>query len=115
MSSAQPIILTPQALAHVQTWLTTTNAIGIRLAIKKTGCSGYKYVVELADAELAEDHIFPQTDGTKVLVNSEALALVNGTTIDYVRSGLNSQFRFFNPNETGSCGCGESFTTREQD
>lgn len=112
--SVEPIILTPQALAHVQAWINTANAIGVRLAIKKTGCSGYKYVVELADQQLATDHIFPQKDGTKVLVNDEALTFVKGTTIDYVRSGLNSQFRFFNPNETGSCGCGESFTTREQ-
>ncbi len=58
----------------------------------------------------AQDQVFEQ-HGVKVIVDSQALPLVDGTEIDFVRQGLNRNFAFRNPNVAGECGCGESFST----
>ena len=58
----------------------------------------------------AEDEVFEFED-TRVVVSRQALPVLNGTTVDFVKQGLNSMFRFHNPNAGALCGCGESFTT----
>lgn len=85
------------------------SGIGLRLGVKKAGCSGYAYVVDYADAVSPEDAVFEQ-HGVKVVVAPEALPYLDGIEIDYRREGLNEAFRFSNPNVKASCGCGESFT-----
>lgn len=82
---------------------------GLRLGIKKTGCSGFAYVVDYADGPSAEDVVF-EDQGVKVVVNRESLPYLDGTQVDYVRQGLNESFKFHNPNVKDECGCGESFT-----
>ena len=82
---------------------------GLRLGIKKTGCSGFAYVVDYADSPSAEDVVF-EDQGVKVVVNRESLPYLDGTQVDYVRQGLNESFKFHNPNVKDECGCGESFT-----
>ena len=84
-------------------------AAGVRFGIRKTGCSGFGYVVDLADAVHAEDQVF-DLDGVRVVVDAKSLPFIEGTRIDYTRNGLNAAFVFHNPNATGECGCGESFT-----
>jgi iron-sulfur cluster assembly protein len=84
-------------------------AAGIRFGVKRTGCSGFGYVVDLADSVGADDHLV-EVDGVPVVVDSKSLPLVDGTVIDFQRQGLNAGFVFHNPNATGECGCGESFT-----
>jgi len=84
-------------------------AAGIRFGVKRTGCSGFGYVVDLADAVGAEDQLV-EIDGVPVVVDGKSLPLVDGTVIDFQRQGLNASFVFHNPNATGACGCGESFT-----
>ncbi len=84
-------------------------AIGLRLGVKKTGCSGFAYVVDLTDDARDGDQVF-ESRGVKVLVDADSLPFLDGTEIDYAKTGLNAQFVFRNPNVSGECGCGESFT-----
>lgn len=105
-----PIQLTEAALKRMHTFLARDPlAVGVRFGVRKTGCSGYAYTVDLAQAVAEGDSVFDH-DGIQVLVDAKALPFIEGTEIDYRRQGLNSNFVFRNPNATGECGCGESFT-----
>ena len=104
------ITLTDAAARRVSNYLEKHGGgLGLRLGVKKTGCSGFAYVVDYADAAQPEDVIFEQ-HGVKVLVSRENLALLDGTRVDFVRQGLNESFKFHNPNVKDECGCGESFS-----
>ncbi len=108
------IHLTSAARARMQTFLAANpQAAGVRFGVRKTGCSGYAYVVEIADQVAANDQVI-EHDGIKLVVDDKSLALVDGTEIDFARQGLNAAFVFRNPNSTGECGCGESFTVEAQ-
>ena len=103
------ILLTPSAAERVRAYMANRGkGIGLRLGVKQTGCSGYAYVVSYADEVGAGDVVFDEA-GVKVIVDREALKFVDGTEIDFVRTGLNEAFKFRNPNVKGECGCGESF------
>lgn len=105
------ISLTDSAADRVRTYLDSRGkGMGLRLGITQTGCSGYSYVINYAD-EVAPDDVVFEDKGVTVVVDPEALALIDGTEVDFVRNGLNEAFSFRNPNVTGECGCGESFTT----
>lgn len=107
---AMPIELTPTASARMRDFLAKDPAApGIRFGIKRTGCSGFGYTVDLASEVTGDDKVF-EVDGIKLVVDAKALPFVEGTRIDYAREGLNAAFVFHNPNATGECGCGESFT-----
>ncbi|GHB22654.1 HesB/IscA family protein [Salinicola rhizosphaerae] len=84
------------------------SGLGLRVAVKPSGCSGFSYVLDIAD-ELQESDVAFEARGVKVLVDREALEILDGTEVDYVSEGLNRFFRFNNPNVTDECGCGESF------
>lgn len=103
------VTLTPSAADRVRSFLAQRgHGVGLRLGVRKTGCSGYAYVVNYAE-EIGElDEVF-DSDGIKVIVDRESLGFVDGTQIDFVRQGLNEAFKFRNPNVKGECGCGESF------
>jgi len=104
------ITLTDRAADRVRNYLAQRGAgIGLRLGIKKTGCSGFAYVVNYAD-EVGDDDVVFESDDVKVVVDRQSLDVIDGTEVDYVREGLNEAFRFRNPNATGECGCGESFS-----
>ena len=104
------ISLTNSAADRVRTYLDARGAgVGLRLGVTQTGCSGYSYVINYADEIGATDIVF-EDKGIKVVVDPEALALIDGTEVDFVKNGLNEAFSFRNPNITGECGCGESFT-----
>lgn len=104
-----PVSLTPSAAERVRSFLAHRgHGVGLRLGVKKTGCSGYAYLVNYADEVGAADVVF-DCDGVKVIVDRESLQFVDGTEIDFVRQGLNEAFKFHNPNVQGECGCGESF------
>jgi iron-sulfur cluster assembly protein len=103
------IQLTDAARSRMQEYLAKTGGVGVRFGVKRTGCSGYGYTIDVADAEREGDLVF-DLDGVRVLVDPKWLPFVDGTEIDFQRQGLNAQFVFRNPNATGECGCGESFT-----
>lgn len=106
------IQLTPEALERVKSFLgEQPEKVGLRFAVRKTGCSGWAYEIDLSSAVGADDAVFEQ-GGIKVIVPKASLPLLDGTEIDFVREGLGSRFAFRNPNVKGECGCGESFTTQ---
>ena len=111
VSDADRVILSPAALAHVKAALTKRgHGIGLRLSVTKTGCSGYGYVVDFIDEVNECDRAFPLEDDLVVAVDGAYFSLLKGTKIDYTRKGLNEIFVYENPNQTGECGCGESFS-----
>lgn len=104
------VTLTEVAARHVQDYLARRGqGIGIRLAVKTTGCSGLSYVFEPVDTADPDDLVF-DTRGIKVYVDPKSLVYVDGTEMDYVKQGLNQGFECRNPNARSECGCGESFT-----
>jgi iron-sulfur cluster assembly protein len=104
------ITLTRPAADRVKNYLDARGTgLGLRIGIKKTGCNGYAYVVNYADSIEADDVVFDDQD-VRVIVDPKSLALIDGTEVDFVKDGLNEAFRFRNPNVTGECGCGESFS-----
>ncbi len=104
------IKLTDSAADRIRTYLARRGTgIGLRLGIKKTGCSGFAYTVNYADEIGADDVVF-SVDDVKVIVDKQNLGIIDGTEVDYVREGLNEAFKFKNPQATGECGCGESFS-----
>ena len=103
------VSLTASARERVSSFLRARgHGIGLRLAVKKTGCSGFAYVVNYADDVADHDVVFEQ-GGVKVIVDQESLRMIDGTQVDFVREGLNEAHKFRNPNVKGECGCGESF------
>lgn len=103
------IRLTESAAERVKKYLAARGqGVGLRVAVKTTGCSGYSYVVEYADEISADDTVF-EDRGVKVLVDTKSLGLLNGMQIDFRREGLGERFIFENPNAKNMCGCGESF------
>lgn len=104
------ISLTELAAEKVKTQLERRGkGLGIRVAVKTTGCSGLSYVIEYVDIPQPEDMSFV-THGIHVFVDPKSLVYVDGVEMDWVRNGLNEGFDFKNPNEKARCGCGESFT-----
>lgn len=103
------ISLSKSAAERVQKYLETKgDSIGLRLGITQTGCSGYSYVINYAE-EIEQDDVIFEDRGVKIVVDPDALQLIDGTEVDFVKNGLNEAFSFKNPNVTGECGCGESF------
>ena len=93
------VTLTEKAASHVEEFLRKRGkGIGLRVGVKTSGCSGMAY----------EDQVY-ESFGIKVIVDPKSLPYINGTELDFVREGLNTGFKFKNPNEKESCGCGKSF------
>ncbi len=104
------ISLTESAATRVKSFLAARGSgIGLRLGVRKTGCSGFAYVINYADAPDPGDAVFVDR-GVQVFVDAGSLQLLDGTIVDFVKEGLNEAFRFLNPNVKGECGCGESFS-----
>ncbi len=102
--------LTLNAARHVESMLNQRgNGIGLRLGTRKSGCSGFAYVVDYADAVEENDVVF-ESYGIKVVVDQQSLPSLEGMEVDYVRTNaINQGFEFNNPNVKDQCGCGESF------
>lgn len=104
------ITLTDSAAERVRDFIAGRGtAIGLRLGVKRTGCSGFAYVINYADRIESNDIVFKDA-GVTVIVDRESLGLIDGTEIDFVKQGLNEAFKFRNPKASGECGCGESFS-----
>jgi iron-sulfur cluster assembly protein len=111
VQQAQLVDLTPAAVARARELLANhgSEAAGIRLGVKTTGCSGMSYKLDFADEIAAEDTVI-EKDGVKLVVEPGAVMYVLGTEIDWVEDKLGAMFVFKNPNEKARCGCGESFS-----
>jgi iron-sulfur cluster assembly protein len=105
------LFVTEKAAIRIQKYIEQDpNAKGFKVSIKKTGCSGWGYEVEIPH-ELSDDDLVFVDKGINLIANKETIKLIDGTTIDFEQQGINHIFVYKNPKATGECGCGESFTT----
>ena len=103
------IQLTDNAAQRVKHFLEKDKGLALRLGVRKTGCSGWAYEVNIASELGNDDEVF-EDKGVKIVVDQESLPYLKGSKIDFKQSGLNRTLQFENPNATDECGCGESFT-----
>lgn len=103
------LTLTESAANRVRLFLDKRGkGVGLRVAVKPSGCSGMSYVLEFVDEIEDVDEVF-ENHGVKIIVDKKSMLYLDGTELDYTKEGLNEGFKFNNPNVTGECGCGESF------
>jgi len=107
------LVVTPVAAVEVRKFMeaegVTGEVGGLRVSVQPGGCSGFKYSLVIEDRS-AEDDFVIDNDGFKVFIDPFSAQYISGVTIDYVTSMQGSGFTFKNPNATGGCGCGSSFT-----
>ena len=103
------VTLTESAAKRISNFIEKRGkGVGLRLAVKTSGCSGLAYAIEFADEATADDLLF-ESHGVTVLIDPKSHVFLAGTELDFVREGLNEGFKFNNPNVKDQCGCGESF------
>lgn len=107
------LILTDQAAKEVQKFMAAeqvpAETAGLRVSVLPGGCSGFKYSLNIEERSLEDDAVV-EVNGVRVFVDGFSMQYLNGITVDYVTSMQGSGFTFHNPNATGGCGCGSSFT-----
>jgi len=105
----QVMKLTERAAARIRLIMAEkgSSAAGLRIGVNKGGCAGMEYTMEWATEQKPFDEVIEQ-EGARVLIDPKAIMFLLGTEMDYKTDKLASQFVFTNPNQTGSCGCGES-------
>lgn len=107
------VTITEAAATEVQKFMVAEQVApevgGLRVSVQPGGCSGFKYSLLIEDKPADDDTILAQT-GFNVFVDPFSMQYLNGVTIDYVSSMQGSGFTFKNPNATGGCGCGSSFS-----
>ena len=102
------VTLTDAAAARVRALMDANpKALGLRIGVKKGGCAGMEYTMTVAEAKGAHDEVV-EDQGAVLLIEPSAIMYLLGTEMDYKTDKLASQFVFNNPNQQGSCGCGES-------
>ena len=107
------ITFTENAAKRIRSQLAQRGrGIGMRLGVKKVGCSGFAYTFDFADEVRAGDSAFEAHDATLV-VDANSLPFVDGAKLDFVKEGLKQMFTVDNPNVDNTCGCGESFSLKE--
>lgn len=110
VAESEQITLTAAAAERIKMQLEKRGSgLGLRVGVRKSGCSGFMYTMDYADAIGAEDDVFEEY-GAKVVIERRHMDVLRGTTLDFRSEGLNRMFRFDNPHAKNSCGCGESFT-----
>jgi len=104
------LTLTESAAKHVAGQLEARGkGVGIRVGVTTTGCSGMAYVLEFVDELDPNDEVF-ENHGVRIVVDPKSLVYIDGTEMDFIKTGINEGFEFHNPNIKGECGCGESFS-----
>jgi iron-sulfur cluster assembly protein len=107
------ITLTESAAKQIRSQLAKRGkGLGLRVGVKKVGCSGFAYTFDYADEVRAGDRTF-EAHEAKVLVDADSLTFLDGSRVDFVKEGLKQMFKFDNPNVDATCGCGESFSLKE--
>jgi iron-sulfur cluster assembly accessory protein len=107
------LTLTDRAAEEVQKFIAQeqvpAEVAGLRVSVLPGGCSGFKYSLNIEERPLDDDMVVP-VNGVRVFVDGFSAQYLTGITVDYVSSMQGSGFTFSNPNATGGCGCGSSFT-----
>jgi iron-sulfur cluster assembly protein len=110
LHAVSPIMLSEAAARHLSAQLRRqAGAAALRLSIQPSGCSGFGYRIDVADAVRADDQVY-ESRGVRIVVDPASLPFVQGTSIDLGQEGLSRRLRFDNPNARQSCGCGKSFS-----
>lgn len=112
--ATNPVTFTESAIAHLTRQVEVKSAKGILFNVREAGCSGFKYLLELAFEVEEDTRSFDLSDHLKLYIKPEIMALIRGTQVDYIQEGVNRRLDFKNPNATASCGCGESFSVEHQ-
>jgi iron-sulfur cluster assembly accessory protein len=112
--SVTPVKFTDKAIKHLHKQVINQSAVGIMFNVKESGCSGFKYLLELAFEVDPKANTYSLNDELILYVKPEILELIRGTEVDYLQEGVNHRLDFQNPNATASCGCGESFSVAQQ-
>ncbi len=106
------ITLTENAAKQIRSQLAKRGeGMGLRVGVKKVGCSGFAYTFAYADELRPGDQLF-EAHGAKLVVDAEATTFLDGANLDFVRDGFKQTFKFDNPNIASTCGCGESFNVK---
>jgi iron-sulfur cluster assembly protein len=109
------ITLTDTAAKQIQAQLAKRGrGVGLRVGIKKVGCSGFAYTFDYAD-EIRDGDLVSELNGAKLVVAGDSVDFLEGAKLDFVRNGLKQTFKFDNPNVDATCGCGESFSVKGLD
>ena len=106
------VTLTETAITEVKKFIDAENAgpeSGLRIRVVPGGCSGFSYSMQIEDGPRPGDEIL-NNEGLRVFVDLFSRQYLEGVQVDYVNSVMGSGFTFNNPNSTGSCGCGSSFS-----
>lgn len=107
------ISMTENAAAQIRAQLAKRgNGLGLRLGVKKVGCSGFAYTFEFADELRPDERVFEEHEA-KLVVDAETLRFVEGARLDFVKEGLKQAFKLDNPNIESTCGCGASFSLKQ--
>jgi len=109
-----PLRVTPDAAAHFRQQLEKNHASAIRLSMKQSGCTGYKYIIEEVQSGENTDVDIVLENGVKILVDAKYLDALRGTVIDLRKQGVNLNLIMENPNVKDACGCGESVNFEEK-
>lgn len=111
MSRQLPITITPRAADQVKVLLAQRGkpSFGLKVGVKKGGCSGMSYFVEYADEKGEFDEVVT-SEGVTILIDGKAVMHFIGTEMDYIEGDFKAGFVFSNPNEKSKCGCGKSFS-----
>ena len=108
--TTQALQVSAAAAKHFQRKLAAAGKAAVRISVKESGCTGFKYVLEEVDAARGDDAQISLDNGIRIFVAADALDVLRGTQVDLAREGVNTVLRFNNPNVVAECGCGESFS-----
>lgn len=107
------ISVTENAAKHIRNQLAQRGkGVGLRVGVKKVGCSGLAYTFDYADELRPGDRLFEAHD-VKLVVDADMLSFLDGARLDFVKEGFKQVFKFDNPNIDSTCGCGESFNIKQ--
>lgn len=109
-SHEDAITVTASAAKHFQKQLLKSGQAAIRISLKESGCTGFKYVIDEVEAGEADDLHISLPNGVPVYIAPENMSALQGTIVDFQQQGLNYNLVLNNPNVADSCGCGESFS-----
>lgn len=108
-----PLILTEAAINRIRDICKSRpDVIGLRIGVKQRGCSGLTYTLDYA-TKMDKHDVEVIKDDVRVFMDRKAQLTLIGSTMDFKNDRLSSEFVFNNPNVTGTCGCGESFTVKK--
>lgn len=108
------IQITEKAAKQIQSQLAKRGrGIGLRIGVKKVGCSGFAYTYDYADEVQSNDERY-DAHGTTIVIDRANLPFMQGSTLDFIKEGLTQAFRIDNPNVEATCGCGESVSFKTQ-